>query len=89
LNKQEYAKARQTLKRHHFRFRFGLSYFLTFVLFISLPNCYFLFLTLSLNIQDMGCFVDARQRNERDARMGAAETGWEQVDSSAEFHCFY
>jgi hypothetical protein len=34
-------------------------------------------------------FVDARQRNERDARMGAAETGWEQVDSSAEFRCFY
>jgi hypothetical protein len=33
--------------------------------------------------------VDARQRNERDARMGAAETGLEQVDFSAEFCCFY
>jgi hypothetical protein len=33
--------------------------------------------------------VDARQRNERDARMGAEETGLEQVDSSAEFCCFY
>jgi hypothetical protein len=28
-------------------------------------------------------FVDARQRIERDARMGAEETGLEQVDSSA------
>jgi hypothetical protein len=41
-------------------------------------------------------FVDARQRNERDARMGAEETGLEEVDSgseqvesSAEFCCFY
>jgi hypothetical protein len=40
--------------------------------------------------------VDARQRNECDARMGAEETGLEQVDSgleqvdsSAEFCCFY
>jgi hypothetical protein len=37
------------------------------------------------------CFlvVDARQRNERDARMGAEETGLEQVDSGFEFCCFY
>jgi hypothetical protein len=33
--------------------------------------------------------VDARQRNERDARMGAEETGLEQVDSGFEFCCFY
>jgi hypothetical protein len=33
----------------------------------------------------MGCivFVDARQRIERDARIGAEETGLEQGDSSA------
>jgi hypothetical protein len=34
-------------------------------------------------------FVDARQRNERDARMRAAETGWEQVEAHSEFSCFY
>jgi hypothetical protein len=29
-------------------------------------------------------FVDARQRNERNARMGAAETGWLQVGAHSE-----
>jgi hypothetical protein len=38
---------------------------------------------------DQSKCVDARQRNERNARMGAEETGLEQVDSSAEFCCFY
>jgi hypothetical protein len=35
--------------------------------------------------QGQKMLVDAQQRNERDARIGAAETGWEQVESSAEF----
>jgi hypothetical protein len=38
---------------------------------------------------DYTTLVDARQRNECDARMEAEETGLERVDSSAEFCCFY
>jgi hypothetical protein len=39
-------------------------------------------------ITDLYC-VDARQRNERDVRMAAAETGWEQAEACSEFSCFY